>query len=149
MSAWPAQAQGPQIERCPQGAASAGSPQQPHHPPQAQQGLLHNGTGITPPRGCPPRPSRAIARGQSLVEAGAQGEHKLKRGYLPVITHSVHRFTDPRFHAAVARFFVDEAVAVTAERDALALHGPFKAGAAPPLPLVAGLDSSSAGVKNS
>lgn len=86
---------------------------------------------------------RAIARGQSLVEAGAQGEHKLKRGYLPVITHSVHRFADPRFHAAVARFFVDEAVAVTAERDALALHGPFKAGAAPPLPLVAGLEQPS------
>ncbi|MDP2343316.1 MAG: GNAT family N-acetyltransferase [Deltaproteobacteria bacterium] len=82
---------------------------------------------------------RAIARGQTLVEAGAQGEHKLKRGYLPVITHSAHRFADPRFAGAVARFFVDESVAVTHERDELALHGPFKVGSAPPTPLVAGL----------
>lgn len=83
---------------------------------------------------------RAIARKQTLVEAGAQGEHKLKRGYLPVITHSAHRFADPRFHGAVARYFVEEANAVTAERDELATHGPFKEGGAPPFPLVAGLD---------
>ncbi len=82
---------------------------------------------------------RAIAKGQTLVEAGAQGEHKLKRGYLPVITHSVHRFVDPRFSSAVARFFVDEEVAVLRERDELALHGPFKEGSAPSTPLVAGL----------
>jgi predicted N-acyltransferase len=81
---------------------------------------------------------RAIARGQTLLEAGAQGEHKLKRGYLPVITHSAHRFADPRFAGAVARFFVDEAAAVLQERDELAQHGPFKAGSAPSTPLVAG-----------
>jgi uncharacterized protein len=81
---------------------------------------------------------RAIARGQTLVEAGAQGEHKLKRGYLPVITHSAHRFADARFGHAVGRFFDEEAAAVIQERDALAMHGPFKEGAAPSAPLVAG-----------
>ncbi len=82
---------------------------------------------------------RAIARGQTLVEAGAQGEHKLKRGYLPVITHSVHSFADDRFGTAVARYFAEEQVAMFAERDALAAHSPFKEGNAPPFPLVAGL----------
>jgi predicted N-acyltransferase len=82
---------------------------------------------------------RAIARGQTLVEAGAQGEHKLKRGYLPCLTHSVHRFVDARLDAAVARFFDDERAAVVAEREALAAHGPFRDGAAPPVPLIAGL----------
>jgi predicted N-acyltransferase len=81
---------------------------------------------------------RAIARGQTLVEAGAQGEHKLKRGYLPVITHSAHRFSDARFGAAVARFFKDEADVVLQQRDELALHGPFKEGGAPSAPLIAG-----------
>jgi hypothetical protein len=81
---------------------------------------------------------RAIARGQTLVEAGAQGEHKLKRGYLPCLTHSVHRFADERLDAAVTRFFADERDVVLAERDALASHGPFRDGAAPALPLVAG-----------
>jgi predicted N-acyltransferase len=82
---------------------------------------------------------RAIRRRQTLMEAGAQGEHKLKRGYLPVITHSAHRFADDRFHDAVARFFVEEGAAVLAERDELASHGPFKEGAAPNLPLLAGI----------
>ncbi|MBM4279712.1 MAG: GNAT family N-acetyltransferase [Deltaproteobacteria bacterium] len=82
---------------------------------------------------------RAIARGQTLVEAGAQGEHKLKRGYLPCLTHSVHRFDDERLDHAVARFFAEEQLALAAERAALAAHGPFRNGAAPTLPLVAGL----------
>ena len=85
---------------------------------------------------------RAIARGQTLVEAGAQGEHKLKRGYLPCVTHSAHRFVDDRLDVAVARFFDDERAAVLAERDALAAHGPFRDGAAPPFPLVAGVPLS-------
>lgn len=82
---------------------------------------------------------RAIRRGQTLMEAGAQGEHKLKRGYLPVVTHSVHRFAEPGLHKAVGRYFAQEAAAMLAERDELAAHGPFKDGAAPPFPLVAGI----------
>ena len=81
---------------------------------------------------------RAIQRGQALVEAGAQGEHKLKRGYLPVVTHSVHRFANDRFGSAVARFYAEEAAAMLVEQEALAAHGPFKEGTAPALPLVAG-----------
>ncbi len=46
----------------------------------------------------------AIARGLARVEAGAQGEHKLLRGYEPVWTFSAHRFRDPGLEAAVARF---------------------------------------------
>jgi predicted N-acyltransferase len=69
---------------------------------------------------------RAIARGQTLVEAGAQGEHKLKRGYLPSLIHSAHHVRDARFHAAVARFVAEEAVVVGEEQEALAAHGPFR-----------------------
>ena len=43
----------------------------------------------------------AIARGLSTVEAGAQGEHKLARGYRPVLMHSAHDIADPALRAAV------------------------------------------------
>jgi predicted N-acyltransferase len=82
---------------------------------------------------------RAIAKGQRLVEAGAQGEHKLKRGYLPVITHSVHRFVHERFGAAVGQFYDEESRVMHHERDVLAQHGPFKDGGAPLFPLRAGV----------
>ena len=54
----------------------------------------------------------AIRHGFSRVEAGAQGEHKLARGYRPVATHSAHAFSDPRFAAAVKDFLARERVAV-------------------------------------
>ncbi|MFZ1470084.1 MAG: GNAT family N-acetyltransferase, partial [Paracoccaceae bacterium] len=54
----------------------------------------------------------AIAHGLSRVEAGAQGEHKLARGYLPVETHSLHWIADPGFHKAVARYLREERAAV-------------------------------------
>jgi predicted N-acyltransferase len=74
---------------------------------------------------------RAIARGKTLVEAGAQGEHKLKRGYLPSFIHSAHHVRDARFHAALGRFVAEEAAVVAEEREALAAHGPFRSGTAP------------------
>jgi predicted N-acyltransferase len=74
---------------------------------------------------------RAIARGQTLVEAGAQGEHKLKRGYLPCLTHSAHRFVDARLSVAVRRFFDEERAALLGEQAMLLVHGPFREGAAP------------------
>jgi len=55
----------------------------------------------------------AIRHGFKRVEAGAQGEHKLARGYRPVTTHSAHEFADPRLRAAVADY-------LTRERDAVA-----------------------------
>ncbi len=54
----------------------------------------------------------AIARGLRRVEAGAQGEHKLARGYLPVPVHSLHWIADPAFRAAIARYLDQERRAV-------------------------------------
>jgi predicted N-acyltransferase len=50
----------------------------------------------------------AIAHGLAKVEAGAQGEHKIQRGYLPVETHSAHWISDPNFSAAVADYLERE-----------------------------------------
>ena len=57
----------------------------------------------------------AIANGLSSVQAGAQGEHKLARGYEPVITKSAHFLVDPNFRAAVEQFLVGEREAIATE----------------------------------
>jgi hypothetical protein len=54
----------------------------------------------------------AIRRGLKRVEAGAQGEHKLARGYRPVPTYSAHEFADARLGAAVAEYLTHERAAV-------------------------------------
>ena len=68
----------------------------------------------------------AIARGLSRVEAGAQGEHKLARGYLPVATHSLHWIADEGFARAVAQYLRAEAAAVGEEIEVLTAYGPFR-----------------------
>ena len=68
----------------------------------------------------------AIARGLKRVEAGAQGEHKVMRGYRPVRTYSAHWIRDPGFRRAVADFLVREAQAVEAGIEDLAEHLPFR-----------------------
>jgi hypothetical protein len=68
----------------------------------------------------------AIAQGLSRVEAGAQGEHKLARGYLPVPVHSLHWIRDPAFRAAVARYLDHERRAVDEEIEVLTAYGPFR-----------------------
>ena len=68
----------------------------------------------------------AIANGLSRVEAGAQGEHKLARVYLPTPVHSLHYIADPNFRAAVARYLTEERRAVDEEIDVLTAYGPFK-----------------------
>ena len=68
----------------------------------------------------------AIARGLGRVEAGAQGTHKLARGYMPSRVHSLHLFPEPGFHDAVARYLRDETRAITREMDALAEFAPFR-----------------------
>jgi predicted N-acyltransferase len=68
----------------------------------------------------------AIRLGLSRVEAGAQGEHKLARGYLPVATWSAHYIADRGFRAAVADFVEREAKAVEHGIDVLTEMGPFK-----------------------
>ncbi len=67
----------------------------------------------------------AIAHGLR-VEAGAQGEHKLARGYLPVPVHSLHYIPDPGFRAAVARYLTEERRAVDEEIEVLTAYGPFR-----------------------
>jgi predicted N-acyltransferase len=57
----------------------------------------------------------AIANGLTTIQAGAQGEHKLARGYEPVITSSVHFLPDPRFRSAVADFLIQEREAIRLE----------------------------------
>ncbi len=68
----------------------------------------------------------AIGRGLARVEAGAQGEHKIQRGYLPVTTYSAHWIRDPGFAAAVADFLRRERAAVEQERQGLATLSPFR-----------------------
>jgi predicted N-acyltransferase len=69
----------------------------------------------------------ACARGLTRVEAGAQGAHKVARGYRPVATRSMHYVSDSRFRAAVADFLRRERPAVQAEALALAQGLPFRA----------------------
>ncbi len=68
----------------------------------------------------------AIAHGLSTVEAGAQGSHKLARGYLPVETHSLHWMRDEGFRDAVGRFLEAEREAINEEIEVLTEYGPFK-----------------------
>jgi len=68
----------------------------------------------------------AIANGLARVEAGAQGEHKIARGYLPCPTHSVHWFRDPGFGEAVGRYLQEEREAVDHEIEVLTSYGPFR-----------------------
>ena len=68
----------------------------------------------------------AITQGLSRVEAGAQGEHKLARGYLPHATHSLHWIADPGFARAVARYLDEERRAVDEEIEVLTSYGPFR-----------------------
>ncbi len=68
----------------------------------------------------------AIERGLRRVEAGAQGAHKLARGYLPATTYSAHWIAHEGLHDAVANYLEQERHAVERENEALAEHAPFK-----------------------
>ncbi len=68
----------------------------------------------------------ALAHDMKFVEAGAQGEHKLARGYLPVTTHSLHWFGNAGFRDAVADYLEAERKAVDEEIEVLTSYGPFK-----------------------
>ncbi len=70
----------------------------------------------------------AIARGLARVEAGAQGEHKLARGYGPVPTWSAHYIPDPGFRNAIEDFLKRERRAVEREIEFLGEMTPFKKG---------------------
>ena len=68
----------------------------------------------------------AIAHGFSRVEAGAQGSHKLLRGYTPVQTYSAHYIVHPGLRRAVGDYLEKERQAVAENIEALAEHAPFK-----------------------
>ncbi len=70
----------------------------------------------------------ALSRGLKRVEAGAQGEHKLLRGYEPVETYSAHRIADPRLEQAVAEFLRHERAQIEQVIEAYAEHTPFRKG---------------------
>jgi len=70
----------------------------------------------------------AIARGLSRVEAGAQGEHKIARGYLPSPVYSAHFIADPALRDPVARYLDNERPAVEAEMEAMTADlSPYRA----------------------
>jgi len=69
----------------------------------------------------------AISRGLKRVEAGAQGGHKVVRGYLPEATYSAHWIADPSFRDAVARFLEEERRYVTEDIEHVEQRNPFNA----------------------
>ena len=68
----------------------------------------------------------AIRRKLARVEAGAQGAHKLARGYLPQKTYSLHYLAHPGLQRAVANYLEAERQGVDEEQQALAAHTPFR-----------------------
>jgi predicted N-acyltransferase len=68
----------------------------------------------------------AIASKLKRVEAGAQGEHKLARGYLPVTTYSAHYIADPGLRRAIADYLRRERAYVTAAGAEMAGYGPYR-----------------------
>jgi predicted N-acyltransferase len=69
----------------------------------------------------------AIRHGLACVQAGAQGEHKLARGYEPVLTRSVHFIPDPGFRQAIARFLAGEREAIDREIEWARAALPYRA----------------------
>jgi len=68
----------------------------------------------------------AIANRLARAEAGAQGEHKLARGYLPETTYSLHWFADERLATAVGRYLEAERAEVEEVSELLREHGPYR-----------------------
>jgi predicted N-acyltransferase len=68
----------------------------------------------------------AIAHGLRRVEAGAQGEHKLARGYLPVQIHSLHWIADENFSHAIENYLISERRAVDEDIEVMTSYGPFR-----------------------
>ena len=68
----------------------------------------------------------AIAHKLACVEAGAQGEHKISRGYLPKVTYSAHHIADPGLRRAIDDFLQRERAYVAAAGEELAQIAPFR-----------------------
>jgi predicted N-acyltransferase len=74
----------------------------------------------------------AISRGLKTVEAGAQGEHKIARGYLPQTTYSAHFIADPGLRRAIADYLKRERAYVAEAARELSEAGPFRKAADEP-----------------
>ena len=70
----------------------------------------------------------ALRNGLGRVEAGAQGAHKLARGYLPRKVHSLHHFPNPGFQRAAAQYLEQERAAMEHEIEVMTDFGPFRRG---------------------
>src|ERR1700734_2935494 len=68
----------------------------------------------------------AIAHKMQRVEAGAQGEHKISRGYMPTTTYSAHYIADPALRRAIADYLVRERAYIAAAGTELATLAPFR-----------------------
>jgi uncharacterized protein len=68
----------------------------------------------------------AIERGMKLFEAGAQGEHKLARGFLPTITYSAHQMRHPAFGRAIGQFVEEEKEYLDRAVEEYSMHDPYK-----------------------
>ena len=68
-----------------------------------------------------------LREGLRVFEPGAQGEHKIARGFLPVFVRSRHRIADPAFAEALGCWCEEETLAVRRYAATLAAHSPFKA----------------------
>jgi predicted N-acyltransferase len=67
-----------------------------------------------------------LREGLTRFEPGAQGEHKLARGFLPVLTRSHHHIVDPRFAQALRPWCAEERASVQRYRELLSTHSPFR-----------------------
>ncbi len=67
-----------------------------------------------------------LRHGMAAFQPGAQGEHKLSRGFLPVPTHSLHYVADPRFRDAIAVALQREADWLTSYHQQLMRHSPYR-----------------------
>lgn len=68
-----------------------------------------------------------IRRGLSRFEPGAQGEHKISRGFIPTSTYSTHWLANPQFEEAIARYLGEECRHMRYHMTELSTHLPFKA----------------------
>ena len=67
-----------------------------------------------------------LREGLTRFEPGAQGEHKLARGFLPTLVHSRHWIADPDFARALGDWCAEESASVRRHAEALGRHGPFR-----------------------
>jgi predicted N-acyltransferase len=68
----------------------------------------------------------AIRNGISLFEAGAQGEHKIQRGFLPELTYSAHWLEHPGFRNSIAKFLEEEKQAISRGIEEFSPHSPYR-----------------------